>query len=74
MSAELDVWRRENDVQYNVPNPDCDEGAYRRLYVDMDASRFDPVVADEEEWARIREWRMGMDEINRNEQADAGDA
>ena len=63
MRAALDGWRRENDVQYNTPNPNCNEEMYRRLYVDMDASRFDPVLADEEGWARIREWRKSMNEV-----------
>jgi len=63
MSAALDGWCRDNAVQYNRPNPGCDEEAHRRLYVDLDPSRFDPVAADEGEWARIRHWRKGMDEI-----------
>ncbi len=61
MGLALDEWRRENDVQYNTPNPDCDEAAFRRLYVDLDPSKFDPVIADEQEWARMQEWRQGMD-------------
>jgi arylsulfatase A-like enzyme len=63
MKAALDGWRRENDVQYNTPNPGCDDEKYRRLYVDIDVSRFDPVIADEEEWVRICTWRKGMDEV-----------
>jgi len=63
MRAALDAWRRENDVQYNIPNPACDEEAFRQLYVDTDPGRFDPVNADEQEWARIREWRKGMDHV-----------
>lgn len=61
MSAALDGWRRENDVQYNRPNPACSEEKYRELYVDVDPSQFDPVAANEKEWARIRQWRKGMD-------------
>jgi arylsulfatase A len=63
MRAALDEWRRENDVQYNTPNPDFDEEKYRALYVDVDASTFDPLAADEAEWARMREWRKGMDDM-----------
>ncbi len=65
MRAALDIWRKENKVQYNVPNPNYDEEQFRRLYVDVDSSRFDPVVADETEWTRIRTWRKGMDEVYR---------
>ncbi len=61
MKAALAAWRRDNDVQCNTPNPDCDDEVFRRLYVDTDASKFDPVAADEAEWARMRAWRLGMD-------------
>jgi len=61
MRAALEEWRTENKVQYNVPNPDCDEEAFRQLYEDVDPSRFDPLLADEQAWTRITEWREGMD-------------
>ncbi len=54
MCASLDRWRNENKVQYNVPNPDCDKEEYKRLYVDTEPSKFDPVLANEVEWNRIR--------------------
>ncbi len=60
MKTALAAWRRESDVQYNTPNPDCDDEVFRKLYVDTDAGTFDPVAADEAEWARIRAWRQGM--------------
>lgn len=61
MRASLNQWCRDNEVQYNVPNPKCNEAEFRRLYVDTDPSKFDPLVADEQEWMHIREWRKGMD-------------
>ena len=61
MRASLDAWRREINVQYNTLNPDCDEEKFKRLYVDVDPGKFDPVAAGDEEWARIHEWRAGMD-------------
>jgi hypothetical protein len=67
MHAALDAWRKENDVQYNRPNPDCDEAQFQALYVDVDASRFDPLDADEEEWERMQAWRAGMNEVCRKE-------
>ncbi|MCA1809152.1 MAG: sulfatase [Kiritimatiellia bacterium] len=65
MLAALDQWRKENKVQSNVPNPACDEEKFQQLYVDMDPSKFDPVAADEAEWARMQTWRKGMDEVTR---------
>lgn len=65
MSAALDGWRRENEVQHNTPNPSYDEKKFRRLYVDMDASKFDPLGADAEGWALIQTWRREMNEVIR---------
>jgi len=62
MRAALEEWRTENKVQYNVPNPDCDEKAFRQLYKDVDPSRFDPLLADEQAWTRISKWRERMNE------------
>lgn len=62
MRAALDVWRQENAVQYNTPNPHCVEEVYEELYTNIDASQFDPARASKEEWTRIREWRKRMDE------------
>jgi hypothetical protein len=80
MRKALDEWRRVNEVQHNTANPDCDETLFRKLYVDVDPSQFDPAAADEEEWTRIRAWRRGMDEATRTapkrkcEQAQGADA
>lgn len=68
MSAALDSWRQKLDVQYNTPNPNCNEERYRNLYVDVDPSKFDPVTADDQEWTRIREWRKVMDDVCRKKQ------
>jgi hypothetical protein len=68
MRAALDTWRKGNTVQYNVPNPNYDEEQFRRLYVDVDPSRFDPLLADDEAWTRISAWRERMDEVYRRGQ------
>ena len=68
MRAALDAWRKANDVQYNTPNPNCVEDAFKALYLDMDPSSFDPVTADVTAWARIRQWRTGMDTAIRKKQ------
>ncbi|MBN2301918.1 MAG: sulfatase [Lentisphaerae bacterium] len=60
MLTALTKWRNANNVQYNKPNPNCDEKEFARLYIDIDPSKFDPVVATKEEWARIREWKKSM--------------
>jgi len=61
MLAELDAWRKENDVQYNTPNPDCDEKLFEELYVHFDPSKFDPLTADDQQWTLVQEWRKGID-------------
>ncbi len=63
LRAKLDAWRRAHNVQYNRPNPRCDENLFRALYRDFDPSRFDPRTADAAEWARAQAWRAGMDEV-----------
>jgi arylsulfatase A len=65
MRLALDEWRRENNVQFNTPNPDCDQEEFKRLYVDISTSSFDPLSADEKEWSRVLEWRKGMDSVRR---------
>jgi arylsulfatase A-like enzyme len=61
MRASLDQWRRDNNAQLNVPNPDCDEARFRNLYIDFDPSAFDPLTATEAEWKSIQKWRQEMD-------------
>ncbi len=65
MRAALDIWRQENAVQYNTPNPNCDEAFFQRLYIETDPSRFDPLTASSDQWARMWEWRKGMDAVCR---------
>lgn len=60
MGSALDQWRRDLDVQYNTPNPDCDEEKFRQLYITTDPSKFDPIAADEDGWERILTWSDNM--------------
>jgi len=60
MRAALAAWRREVHAQGNTPNPKFDPAKYRRLYVDVDASRFDPAQADRAEWEKMWQWRKDM--------------
>lgn len=61
LMAELDAWRHEIGAQENRLNPECDDAWFRELYLDVDPSRLDPVHATDRQWARIKEWRKGMD-------------
>jgi len=65
MRASLDRWRIENKVQYNSPNPNCSDEEFRRLYIDVNPSNFNPITANENEWSCIHEWRNGMDGVIR---------
>lgn len=61
MPAALARRREENGAQSNVPNPDCSQGLFRRLYIDFDPSRFNPPNATDEDWRRVAAWRRAMD-------------
>lgn len=60
MRAALAAWRKEVKAQENTPNPDADPAKYRRLYVDVDASQFDPAKADRPQWETMWQWRKEM--------------
>lgn len=60
LRARLAAWRDAMGVQRNTPNPDFDPTQYRRLYVDLDVSRYNPLTAGAGERARILEWRRLM--------------
>jgi len=60
MRAALAAWRKEVNAQANTPNPNYDPARRAPLYIDVDASRFDPALADKTQWERIWAWRKGM--------------
>lgn len=60
MRAALAAWRKANDAQVNTPNPAYDPAQYRALYQDVDASKFHPFTATDEQWQQIWAWRKGM--------------
>lgn len=66
MRTALDAWRKESNVQYNTLNPDCVEEEYKKLYVDFDAGKFNPLTASKEEWIRVQQWRKDMNDAARN--------
>jgi arylsulfatase A-like enzyme len=61
MRARLREWRKAVGAQENTPNPAVDAALYNRIYVDFDASRFDPLRADEQAWRAMAAWREQMD-------------
>jgi arylsulfatase A len=63
MRAALAAWRRQVNAQGNRPNPDFDPGRFRELYVEVDASRFEPVEADQARWEQIWAWRKEMEAV-----------
>jgi arylsulfatase A-like enzyme len=60
MRRWLETWRRAAGVQRNAPNPDCDLSQYRPIYVEFDASTFDPASADAVTWDLVAAWRRRM--------------
>jgi arylsulfatase A len=63
MRAALAAWRKEVKAQSNTPNPNFVAAQYRELYVDVDASRFEPGQADRAQWETMWSWRKTMDAV-----------
>jgi arylsulfatase A-like enzyme len=62
LRQRLVAWRQSVGAQENTPNANVDETAYRRIYSEFDASRFDPLRADAAAWAAAAAWRQRMNE------------
>jgi arylsulfatase A-like enzyme len=62
LRQRLAAWRQSVGAQENTPNAKVDETAYRRIYVEFDATRFDPLRADAAAWAAAATWRQRMNE------------
>jgi hypothetical protein len=63
MCAALAAWRKSVNAQENKPNPDFDPSQFRKLYLDVDASRFDPPKAAQADWEKMWRWRKLMDSV-----------
>ena len=63
LRTALAAWRKDNEAQGNRPNPDVVPEKYRKLYEEVDASRFDPATATDAQWEQIHKWRKGMDSV-----------
>jgi arylsulfatase A-like enzyme len=64
MRRRLREWRTEVRAQENTPNPGVEMDLYRRIYLDFDSTRFDPLRADGAAWAAAAIWRQLMDEAS----------
>ncbi len=69
MRVALAAWRQGVKAQTNKPNSEFDPAKFRELYVDVDASRFDPALAKQDEWEKMWEWRKGMNTVPRVDKA-----
>jgi arylsulfatase A-like enzyme len=63
MRAALAAWRKSVHAQSNRPNPKFDAAKFRDLYIDVDASRFDPLHANLAEWEKMWRWRKEMNAV-----------
>jgi arylsulfatase A-like enzyme len=53
-------WRKAVGAQENTVNPQFDAALHRKLYVDVDPSRYDSAKADAATLEKMREWRKQM--------------
>jgi arylsulfatase A len=60
LRKRLRDWRTSVAAQENTPNPSVDLNLYKKIYVDFDSTRFDPLRADEAAWKAVAIWRERM--------------
>jgi arylsulfatase A-like enzyme len=60
LRQRLGEWRVSVGAQENTPNPSVDRALYKTIYVDFDATRFDPRRAGESDWQAVAAWRRQM--------------
>jgi hypothetical protein len=63
MHDALVAWRKQMDAKENKPNPNFDPEKFRELYIDVDASKFDPINAAESDWEKMWSWRKLMNSV-----------
>ena len=63
MRSALAAWRTRVGAQNNTPNPDFDAAKFRELYIEVDASLFDPAHADAAQWEKMWAWRKAMNAV-----------
>ena len=65
LRARLREWRKTVGAQENTVNPGVDLEMHKRIYLDFDSTRFDPLHAGEAAWKRAAEWRQQMNAATR---------
>jgi arylsulfatase A-like enzyme len=60
LRQRLRSWRAAVGAQENTPNPAVEMDFYRAIYAEFDATRFDPLRADEAAWKAAAAWRQQM--------------
>ena len=65
LRKRLREWRASVGAQENTPNPAVEMDLHRRIYVDFDSTRFDPLHADDAAWKAAATWRQLMDEASK---------
>ena len=65
LRKRLKEWRLSVSAQENRPNPAIEMDLYRRIYVEFDSTRFDPLRADEAAWKAAATWRQLMNEAGK---------
>ena len=65
LRTRLRAWLKSVGAQENTPNPAFDAELYKRIYLDFDSTRFDPLRADESAWAAAAVWRERMNDAVR---------
>jgi arylsulfatase A-like enzyme len=65
MRTRLRDWRKSVGAQENTANPNWDAGLFKRIYVDFDSTRFDPLRADAAAWKDAAMWRERMNDAVR---------
>ena len=63
MRQELADWRLKVNAQGNKPNPNFAPASFRKLYQDVDPSRFDPASANQVQWEQMWDWRKEMNAV-----------
>lgn len=56
-------WIEREKLQTNKPNPNFNPELYRKLYVDIDTSKYNAAKATPEMFEKILEWRKLMDDV-----------
>jgi arylsulfatase A len=63
LRAALAAWRTQVGAQTNQPNPNYSPDQYRALYIDVDASLFEPSQAAPAQWEQMMQWRKRMNAV-----------